>query len=163
MVQWLRPGTSTAGDMGLIPGWGTKILHPTWILHPTRCTVWPQKRKKRSSYDEERENGKVASWKKGLPFLLKSYKIYIAGKSPMAKLKWSKRLLALLTPESNTLSHFDPSSLFFNFYLCIFYFWLCWAFTVVCGFSLVVIRGYSLAVVHGLLIALASPAVEHGL
>ena len=46
MVQWLRPGTSTAGDMGLIPGWGTKILHPTWILHPTRCMCGHKKEKK---------------------------------------------------------------------------------------------------------------------
>ena len=26
-VQLLGFGTSTAGDMGSIPGWGTKILH----------------------------------------------------------------------------------------------------------------------------------------
>ena len=26
-VQWLRLCTSTTGDMGSIPGWGTKILH----------------------------------------------------------------------------------------------------------------------------------------
>ena len=26
-VQWLRLGASTAGGMGSIPGWGTKILH----------------------------------------------------------------------------------------------------------------------------------------
>ena len=29
-VQWLGHCTSTAGGMGLIPGWGTKILHATW-------------------------------------------------------------------------------------------------------------------------------------
>ena len=27
VVQWLRLHTSTAGDMGLIPGWGTKVPH----------------------------------------------------------------------------------------------------------------------------------------
>ena len=31
MVQWLRLCTSTAGDMGLIPGWGPKIPHA--MLH----------------------------------------------------------------------------------------------------------------------------------
>ena len=30
MVQWLRLHTYTAGDMGSIPGGGTKILHATW-------------------------------------------------------------------------------------------------------------------------------------
>ena len=29
MVQWLRLHTSTAGDVGPIPGWGTKILYAT--------------------------------------------------------------------------------------------------------------------------------------
>ena len=29
-VQWLRFHASTAGGMGLIPGWGTKILHAAW-------------------------------------------------------------------------------------------------------------------------------------
>ena len=28
-IQWLRLHTSTSGGMGLIPGWGTKIPHPT--------------------------------------------------------------------------------------------------------------------------------------
>ena len=27
IVQWLRLHTSSAGDRGLIPDWGTKILH----------------------------------------------------------------------------------------------------------------------------------------
>ena len=27
MVQWLRPCASTAWGTGLIPGWGTMILH----------------------------------------------------------------------------------------------------------------------------------------
>ena len=27
VVQWLRLGPSTVEGMGLIPGWGTKILH----------------------------------------------------------------------------------------------------------------------------------------
>ena len=29
-VQWLRLHASTAGSMGSIPGWGTKISHATW-------------------------------------------------------------------------------------------------------------------------------------
>ena len=29
-VQWLRPGASTVEGTGLIPGWGTKILHAMW-------------------------------------------------------------------------------------------------------------------------------------
>ena len=28
-IQWLRLHTSTAGDQGSIPDWGTKILHAT--------------------------------------------------------------------------------------------------------------------------------------
>ena len=30
MEQWLRLCASTAGDAGLIPGQGTKILHALW-------------------------------------------------------------------------------------------------------------------------------------
>ena len=30
MVQWLRLYVSNAGGSGLIPGWGTKILHAAW-------------------------------------------------------------------------------------------------------------------------------------
>ena len=30
-VQWLRLQAPTAGDTGLIPGWGTKILYATWF------------------------------------------------------------------------------------------------------------------------------------
>ena len=29
-VQWLRLWASTAGGMGSIPGWGTKILYAMW-------------------------------------------------------------------------------------------------------------------------------------
>ena len=29
-VQWLRLLISSAGNMGLIPGWGTKILYAEW-------------------------------------------------------------------------------------------------------------------------------------
>lgn len=56
VVQWLRHGTSTTGDMDLIPGWRTKILYPVShrIQDPTGshmdptshiCTVWPQIKK----------------------------------------------------------------------------------------------------------------------
>ena len=31
MVQWLRLHTFNAGNMGLIPGQGTKIPHVTWL------------------------------------------------------------------------------------------------------------------------------------
>ena len=34
-VQWLRLCVSTAGGMGLIPGWGTKVLNPTCHI------LWP--------------------------------------------------------------------------------------------------------------------------
>ena len=30
VVQWLGPRTSTARDMGFIPGWGTKIPYAVW-------------------------------------------------------------------------------------------------------------------------------------
>ena len=52
VVQWLRHGTSNAGDVSLIPGLGTKISHATWhdqkvnkikyfLLHVnTDSTVW---------------------------------------------------------------------------------------------------------------------------
>ena len=30
-VQWLRLQAPNARDTGLIPGWGTKILHATWF------------------------------------------------------------------------------------------------------------------------------------
>ena len=30
VVQWLRFKTSTVGSVGLILGWGTKILHAVW-------------------------------------------------------------------------------------------------------------------------------------
>ena len=34
-VQWLRLCASTEGGMGLIPSWGTKILHVMWLeRHP---------------------------------------------------------------------------------------------------------------------------------
>ena len=29
--QWFGLRASTAGGMGLIPGWGTKILHAAWL------------------------------------------------------------------------------------------------------------------------------------
>ena len=32
MVQWLRLRPSTAGGMGLISDWGTKILHALWYI-----------------------------------------------------------------------------------------------------------------------------------
>ena len=31
VIQWLGFHASTAGDTGSIPGWGTKILHATWL------------------------------------------------------------------------------------------------------------------------------------
>ena len=37
MVQWLRRHASTVGDMGLLPGWGTKILH--------EAHTWPKKKR----------------------------------------------------------------------------------------------------------------------
>ena len=40
-VQWLRLQAPNARDTGLIPGWGTKILHATWF---------GQKKKKRELF-----------------------------------------------------------------------------------------------------------------
>ena len=40
VVQWSGLRASTAGDMGLIPGWGTKITH---------ATMWPKKKRKKKS------------------------------------------------------------------------------------------------------------------
>ena len=31
VVQWLGLWASSAGGMGLIPGWGTKIPHAMWL------------------------------------------------------------------------------------------------------------------------------------
>ena len=39
-VQWLRLQAPNAGDTGLNPGWGTKILYATWF---------GQKKKKREN------------------------------------------------------------------------------------------------------------------
>ena len=39
VVQWLRPQTSTAGGMGLIPGWGTKIPHAMQCAPPQKRRV----------------------------------------------------------------------------------------------------------------------------
>ena len=39
-VQWLRLHASTAGGVGLIPGWGTKIPH----------AMWRKKKKKKSEH-----------------------------------------------------------------------------------------------------------------
>ena len=37
VVQWLRVSASTAGVVGLIPGWGSSACH----------VVWPKKKKKK--------------------------------------------------------------------------------------------------------------------
>ena len=67
--------------------------------------------------------------------------------------------------EDDLLSH-----LLLCIYLCIYiyyvfiYFWLCWFFAALHGFSLVTAsRGYSLAAVHGLVIAVASLVAEYRL
>ena len=44
LVQWLRLGAPSAGGTGSIPGWGTKILHPT-------CHMGQPTAKKKSSFD----------------------------------------------------------------------------------------------------------------
>ena len=43
VVQWLRPQTSTAGGMGLIPGWGTKIPHAMQCAPPKKGESWDYK------------------------------------------------------------------------------------------------------------------------
>ena len=35
MVQWLGLHASTAEGPGSVPGWGTKILHATWLSQKT--------------------------------------------------------------------------------------------------------------------------------
>ena len=46
MVQWLRLHASKAGDVGSVPGWGTKILHASW--HGQK-----RKGRKKSRYRED--------------------------------------------------------------------------------------------------------------
>ena len=55
--------------------------------------------------------------------------------------------------------------LLFGFlFVCFIYFWLRWVFIAARGLSLVAgERGLLFVAVHGLLIAVASPVVEHGL
>ena len=45
-VQWWRHCVSTAGDMGSIPGWGTKILHAVWSGQKKKT------RKKKKNYQK---------------------------------------------------------------------------------------------------------------
>ena len=52
VIQWLRLHTSTAGGMGLIPDWGTKILH---------ARVSKQKKKKDTINGMKRQ---TAEWEK---------------------------------------------------------------------------------------------------
>ena len=52
---------------------------------------------------------------------------------------------------------------FFNNFIYL-YFWLCWVFVAVLGFSLVAVSGgYSLVAMHGDLMVAASPLAEHRL
>ena len=44
MVKWLRLHASTAGSMGLIPGWGTKILNA--MGHGQKTKIDAKKKKK---------------------------------------------------------------------------------------------------------------------
>ena len=41
VVQWLRICLAMQGDLGLIPGWGTKIPHATEQLSPCVATIEP--------------------------------------------------------------------------------------------------------------------------
>ena len=40
VVWWLRYCASTAGGMGLIPGWGTKILQAAWCSQINQSSSW---------------------------------------------------------------------------------------------------------------------------
>lgn len=84
MVQWLRPVMSTAGGHGFDPWMGNK--DPASHMDPASHTLylWPQKEKDHLMMKKEKM-GKLQAEKRFI--FLKSYKIYIAGKSPMAKLK----------------------------------------------------------------------------
>lgn len=43
-VQWLGLSTSTAGAMGLIPGWGAKSLQAVWCSQKTKTKIqWPER------------------------------------------------------------------------------------------------------------------------
>ena len=43
VVQWLRLHTSSAAGVGLIPGWGTKILHASWCHQKLKINKWTNK------------------------------------------------------------------------------------------------------------------------
>ena len=47
VVQWLELCTSNAGNVDLIPGWGTKIPHAAWPENP-------QKTSKKKNWAESR-------------------------------------------------------------------------------------------------------------
>ena len=44
MVHWSKPHASTAGGMGSIPGWETKVSH----------AAWPGQKKERTAEDPDK-------------------------------------------------------------------------------------------------------------
>ena len=72
MVQWLRPHAPNAGDTGLIPGWGTKILH---------TTQHGQKKNKRRRQTKGQSD--VKCWEKHL-----THHLFLYNKGVRAKYCW---------------------------------------------------------------------------
>ena len=84
----------------------------------------------------------------------------------LSELNLSWDLLASCTWMTISFLGWEVFSYYFFFikFIYLFYFWLCWVFIAVHGFSLVVASGgYSLVVMPGLLIVLASLVAECGL
>ena len=90
-IQWLGLCSPNAGDMGLIPGWGTKILHASWLGQKKKkvailikCTI------------SETLSLTVAS--QPAPSRLNCWKHYLSS--------WSDRNPgAIFSPSSSLLSH----------------------------------------------------------
>ena len=67
VVQWLRRQASSAGDVGLIPGWGARIPRAQWCSPPNKRKQYRQKKKnflkkeggKRTEEGRKRERGRV--------------------------------------------------------------------------------------------------------
>ena len=57
VVQWLRFHSSTAGSLGSIPGWGTKIPHAVW------CS-------QKANKPEEKCEGKIRTYRRIFELIL---------------------------------------------------------------------------------------------
>ena len=59
VIQWLRLWASNEGDMGCIPGWGSKIPHAPWC-GKTKKEIKKKKKEKIKNLDSK-QNGKIFS------------------------------------------------------------------------------------------------------